>query len=82
MKQTYISSPAMLGKFIRSYRKKKGINQKELGKKAGITQETISNLENQTKRIRIDNLFRILSALNLDLILTDKKEDKNVKADW
>lgn len=82
MKKHYINSPEMLGNYIKSNRKEKGLTQKELSKIVGIDQTSVSNAEIKTIGTRVDTLFRILSALNVGLILTDKTDNQATQVDW
>ncbi len=60
-------SPEQLGNSIRRARKKRGMSQSELGKKAGLRQETISLIENGNPAAKLETILAVLSALNLEL---------------
>lgn len=60
-------SPEQLGNSIRRARKKLGMNQSELGKKAGLRQETISIIENGNAAAKLETILAVLSALDLEL---------------
>jgi HTH-type transcriptional regulator/antitoxin HipB len=60
-------APKQIGNIIRCARKKQGLNQTELGQKAGLRQETISLIENGNPATKIETLLAILSALSLEL---------------
>ena len=62
-----IHSPKQLGNAIRNARKKLGMSQSELGKKAGRRQETISLLENGNSAAKLETVLTVLSALNLEI---------------
>lgn len=49
-------------------RKEKGITQKELAKKTGLTQQVISTIEQCGRRPTLTNLIRYLIGLDLSLI--------------
>ncbi len=70
--QRKIISPESLGFALREERKKKGLNQTELGMLVGIDQTTISKVEQGKPGTRLDTLFRLLSALDLELMLQPK----------
>jgi transcriptional regulator with XRE-family HTH domain len=54
-----------LGNRIRELRRKVGMTQAQLGKRAGVAQATISDYENDvTRNHRADELMRIASSLN------------------
>ena len=48
-------------------RKEKGITQKELAKKTGLTQQVISTIEQCGRRPTLTNLIRYLMGLDLDI---------------
>ena len=50
-----------------SVRKEKGITQKELAKKTGLTQQVISTIEQCGRRPTLTNLIRYLIGLDLDI---------------
>jgi len=52
---------------ISTEREKLGMSQRELSKISGVPQKTISRLENGIDVPKFKTLFKLLSALNLDL---------------
>ena len=59
---------------IRELRIKKGFSQRYIGEKCGLTQQAINRIEHGLRKIDIDLLFNIASALEVDMfddILTD-----------
>ena len=64
-----------LGKKIKTYRIMKGLSQEDLSDKIGLSKRSISRLE-QGESIQVDNLFKILIALdlgdNIDLLVPDQ----------
>ena len=64
-----------LGKKIKTYRIMKDLSQEDLSDKTGISKRSISRLE-QGESIQVDNLFKILIALdlgdNIDLLVPDQ----------
>ena len=50
-----------------SVRRDKGITQKELAKKTGLTQQVISTIEQCGRRPTLTNLIRYLMGLDLDI---------------
>jgi HTH-type transcriptional regulator/antitoxin HipB len=55
-----------IGNLIRRARKKQALNQKALGDRAGLRQETISLIENGNPATRIESLLSVLAALDLE----------------
>lgn len=78
----YVRSPKDLALLVVSQRKKLRLSQAEVGKLVGLKQQTISEFENRPEGTQIDTLFRIISALNLDIQLFAKDEIPAIKAKW
>jgi HTH-type transcriptional regulator/antitoxin HipB len=78
----YIRSPKELGVQIMNERRKLQLTQNQVAEETGIMQKTISALENYPERAQVETLFRILSALNLNLYLSPKGQKNNNKEEW
>lgn len=68
------TSPKVFAEYIRDYRKKKGLPQTEIGELVGLRQVTISAFEDRPTGTKADTLFRILSALELELQISSREE--------
>ena len=73
MKNQLITSADILGRALRAVRKRKKMTQSDLAGLIGVKQATISNAENATPGMRMETLFRILSGLDLSIVLADRK---------
>jgi len=64
-----------LGQKIKTYRIMKEMSQQDLEDKSGVSKRSISRLE-QGESVQVDNLFKILLALNLgeniDILVPDQ----------
>lgn len=60
-------TPKQIGNLIRSARKRRGLNQTQLGDKAGLRQETISLMEAGNPAAKLETILAVLSALELEL---------------
>lgn len=67
--------PRQIGNLIRRARKKKDLTQAELGKRAGLRQETISLIESGNPATRIENLLAVLAALDLEFQISSRSKD-------
>ncbi len=75
----YISTPMQLAHTLRDVRKSRGLSQDAAGKLVGLLPKTISSLENHPEGASIESLLKLLSALDLELIVAHKnKDEKNV----
>ena len=77
-----IHSPKELALFIVNQRKKYKLSQTEVANKVGLKQKTISAFENKPEGTKIETLFHILSAVNVDMRIVSKDEESTVKARW
>jgi len=78
----FIRSPKEFALLVMSQRKKLKLSQLEVGKLVGLKQTTISAFENKPGSTQLDTLFRILSALNLDVTISEKNELEMKTAEW
>ena len=62
-----ITSPQILGQILKTARCQKGLTQDIAGDFVGITQAMVSRIERGESNPRIDTIFRLLSALELEL---------------
>ena len=67
-----ITSPKLLALFVANHRKKLKLSQAEVGDRVGLKQQTISEFEINPEGTRVETLFRILSAINIDMNLLEK----------
>jgi HTH-type transcriptional regulator/antitoxin HipB len=77
-----IHSPKELAFLITNQRKKLKLSQAEVGKLVGLKQQTISDFEIKPESTQLNTLFRILSALNLDIKVLAKDEVSITKIQW
>lgn len=67
-------TPKDIGHAIRQARKAKGMTQKELGTRSGVWQETISKIENGLSGTKLETLFDLCAALDLELVVTERSK--------
>lgn len=77
-----IRSHKELALFVVNQRKKLKLSQTEVGNLAGLKQKTISAFENKPESTKLDTLFHILSAVNLDIKISPKNETTMNKTKW
>ncbi len=75
-----IPSPKELALFVISVRKKQGLSQADVADLVGLKQKTISAFENNPEATKLKTLFKILSAVKLDMNVSMKNADD--KAGW
>lgn len=77
-----ITSSETLGKVLRMYRKQQNLTQAEAGRKFNMTQKTVSLIEAGKQGIRLETLFKILSALGLEMHLEPRVKSVKEQGLW
>lgn len=75
-------TPQQLGQVIRACRKKRQLTQGMVGAKVGVRQAQISSIETRGADITVDTLYRLLSALGLELVLRDMQARDTRPTEW
>jgi len=69
-----------LGQVLRSHRKAQKVTQKNAASIVGLLPKTISRLEHDTETATIESLFKLLSALDLELVIRAKSQEPTDKS--
>lgn len=77
-----IHSPHELAIFISNQRKKLKLSQATVASLVGLKQKTISAFENKPESVQLETLFKILSAVSLDIRVSPKNNTHKNKSDW
>ena len=77
-----ITSPELLGKVLRRYRKNLGLTQTEAGGKFNMTQTTVSQLESGRLGVQLSTLFKMMAALKLEIHFEDRNKTNNDDTLW
>ncbi len=77
-----IRSAKDLALYLNDQRKQLKMSQTEVADLVGLKQDTVSKFENSPDNSRIDTLFRILSALNLNISLVEKNQEAHEEIEW
>jgi HTH-type transcriptional regulator/antitoxin HipB len=76
--ETVARTPQQLAQVLRAQRAKKQLTQALAGKHVGLLQKTVSALEQKPEKSSIESLFRLLSALGLELVIREKSAVEQV----
>jgi len=68
-----VYSPKSLGNVIRRQRRSKKLSQNTVGNAFKLNQTTVSSIEQGAPGTRLETLFRMLAALELEMIIRPKK---------
>ncbi|MDN5844389.1 MAG: helix-turn-helix domain-containing protein [Alcaligenaceae bacterium] len=74
MPDFYAATPDQLAAVLRGLRTQTGLTQKQAGNKVGLLPKTISALEADPRRSTITSLYKLLSALEVEIILKPKPQ--------
>lgn len=77
-------SPQILGQILKTTRIKKNLTQGQAGQLVGITQAMISRIERGESNARVDTLFRLLAALELEMTIQPRvaADSTNTGDNW
>jgi HTH-type transcriptional regulator / antitoxin HipB len=76
-----IKTPQHLGLVLQGYRKERGLTQEAVGAKVGMTQKAVSKLELAPARAGLSLVFRLLAALDLELVVRPRRTPGH-RAEW
>jgi HTH-type transcriptional regulator / antitoxin HipB len=77
-----IKTPEQLKTALRALRRGEGLNQSELGRKVGLSQERISAIENHPERVTTDQLLTLLMALGVELVIKPRPAQAKPSGSW
>jgi len=72
-----LHSTQELAEYIRDRRKRQKLSQAEVGDRVGVKQATISAFENNPEGTKLETLFKLISALDLELQVIPKEKARN-----
>ena len=71
----------MLAQALKNIRKERQLSQSVVADNVGLKQATLSGFENKPEASRVETLFKLLTALDLELHLSER-DTKNAEAGW
>nr|WP_269430035.1 helix-turn-helix domain-containing protein [Rahnella aquatilis] len=77
-----ITSAKMLASALRNERKKRKLSQSKTAETIGLKQSTVSEFENYPDGTRLETLFKLLAALDLELQITPRDSNPQEKSSW
>lgn len=76
-----VFTPSQLGQVLKGHRKAAKLTQKSVGESVGLLPKTISKLELASESATIGSLFKLLSALELELAV-QRRPDAPASKEW
>lgn len=74
-------TPQQLGLLLKACRKRRQLTQTAVGSRVGVRQAQISSIETHGADITVETLYKLLSALGLELVLRDT-EARGKGTEW
>ncbi|WP_323010825.1 helix-turn-helix domain-containing protein [Paracoccus sp. (in: a-proteobacteria)] len=65
-----------VGNVLRNARKARKLTQADLARRAGVWQRTISNIETSASGAKLDTIFDLLAALDLEIHIVPRSKMK------
>ncbi len=72
-----ITTAKQLSNALKDARKQQGLSQTKTASSVGIKQDTVSKFELSSANAQIDTMFKLLSALNLELEIKPRNQCLN-----
>jgi HTH-type transcriptional regulator/antitoxin HipB len=72
-----ITTAKQLSNALKDARKQQGLSQKKTASAIGIKQDTVSKFELSSANAQIETMFKLLSALNLELDIKPRNQHLN-----
>ena len=81
MKDYTVRTSRQLGPILQGFRKTRELTQAQVGNAVGLPQSVISKLELEPSRAAFGRVFKLLAALDLELVV--RPRDKNARSsEW
>ena len=77
MREYRVITAKQLGTILQGIRREKKKTQQEVGYRAGLAQNAVSMLEADTRNAGLARIFKLLSALELEMVIRYREEPKN-----
>ena len=65
-------TPEQLARILKSTRAQRKMTQRDVASRVGIKQSTVSVIEADASRARVETLYKLLSALGLELSIRER----------
>ncbi len=73
MKNVYpLKTLSQLRPILIGFRKEKGLTQKDVSEKLGVTQQTYARLEANPSSASLERLFRVFNVLGIEIMLSSE----------
>lgn len=73
-----VTSSTQLSSYLKDIRQTRKLSQEKVACKVGIRQDTVSSFERNADATKLETLFKILSALELELVIQPRNSPPGV----
>lgn len=78
-----VRTPRQLAQVLKAHRKQMRLTQREASEKVGLLPKTVSALELRPGASSLDSFFRLIAALNLELVVQERAASRPAgDAEW
>lgn len=70
-----IKTPQQLGAVLQGFRQQRGLTQTQVARAGGLGQSAVSELELDSSTASLNRIFKLLAALNLELVVRPRGEN-------
>ncbi|HTI70959.1 MAG TPA: helix-turn-helix domain-containing protein [Candidatus Limnocylindria bacterium] len=81
MKEFPVKTPQQFGSILQGFRRDQNLTQQAVGAKVGLAQNAISNVEADSGTTSVARLFKVLAALDLELVVRPRRQE-NKSSEW
>lgn len=76
-----LKTPDQLGAVLKGFRRERQLTQAVLGSRVGLPQNAVSEIESLPGRSSLARVFKLLAALDLDLVIR-RRQLSGKRSDW
>lgn len=77
-----IKTPRQLGSVLQGFRRARGLTQTDVGVKVGLAQKAVSKMELAPERAGLNMIFKLLAALDLELVVRPRERTPAPRSEW
>lgn len=74
-----VTTAKQLANYLQDIRQSQGLSQSKIGEKIGLRQGTVSNFEQNPESTKLESLFKLLSALELEIEIKPRNSKQSLK---
>lgn len=71
-----VRTPDQLGQYLKALRQARGESQAVIAHRLGVSQARYSAMERGSEKISVERLLSVLSALDVELVVRNKRDDR------